>query len=291
MLTFDSVLVKAPLQLYTAGIIFSPTQSLFRKFFSSHISVDLEVRTRLLPEWSACIHPLEGHSRWVYTVVFLPDGSRVSSGSGDSTVRVWDVQTGRCQHTLKGHSDGVSSVVFSPDGSRMASGSGDSTVRVWDVQTGRCQHTLKGHSGWVSSVVFSPDGSRVASGSDNSTVRVWDVTNTEELLCYRSEIYPQTINFSGGSTKIMVSSASLLISSQKSFPRTKAGSLQSHSNISINTLGIKDDWVTLSSKKILWLPPEYRPKNWARYGDTIVVGSATGPVTFVRCIVMGFSSA
>jgi WD40 repeat protein len=234
MLTFDSVLVKAPLQLYTAGIIFSQTQSLFRKFFSSHISVDLEVRIQLLPEWSACIHPLEGHSRWVYTVVFLPDGSRVASGSGDSTVRVWDVQTGRCQHTLKGHSDGVSSVMF------------------------------------------SPDGSRVASGSDNSTVRVWDVTNTEELLCCHSEIYPQTINFSGSSTKIMVSSASLLISSQKSFPMTKAGSLQSHSNISINMLGIKDDWVTLSSKKILWLPPEYRLKNWARYGDTIIVGSATG---------------
>ena len=33
-----------------------------------------------------------------------PDGSKVATGSGDKTARVWDAATGECLMTLKGHS-------------------------------------------------------------------------------------------------------------------------------------------------------------------------------------------
>ena len=64
---------------------------------------------------------------------FSPDGTRIVSGSGDKTIRLWDASTGEERHTLKGHTGGVHSVSFSPDGKRIASGSSDRTIRLWDA--------------------------------------------------------------------------------------------------------------------------------------------------------------
>ena len=69
------------------------------------------------------INTLTGHSGYVYSVSFSPDGSRIVSGSYDRTVRVWDAITGQVINTLTGHSDRVWSVSFSADGSRLVSGS------------------------------------------------------------------------------------------------------------------------------------------------------------------------
>ena len=85
-------------------------------------------------------------------MIFLPDGSKLASGSDNKTVQVWDVITGQVDHTLKGHLGSVYTVAFSPNGSKLASGSGKKTVRVWDVATGQVDHTLKGYSGSVNTI-------------------------------------------------------------------------------------------------------------------------------------------
>ena len=59
-------------------------------------------------------------------------------GSGDTTLKVWDAQTGQETLTLKGHSGFVRSVSFSPDGKRIvsgSSGSNDKTLKVWDISS------------------------------------------------------------------------------------------------------------------------------------------------------------
>ena len=36
------------------------------------------------------IHQLDGHSDYVYSVSLSPDGTKIVSGSRDSSIRVWD---------------------------------------------------------------------------------------------------------------------------------------------------------------------------------------------------------
>jgi serine/threonine protein kinase len=124
---------------------------------------------------------LTGHSSWVDSVIYSPDGRYLASGSWDKTIKVWDVVTGTELRTLTGHSDRVRSVVYSPDGRYLASGSWDKTIKVWDVVTGTELRTLTGHSDRVRSVVYSPDGRYLASGSWDKTIKVWDVVTGTEL--------------------------------------------------------------------------------------------------------------
>ena len=77
------------------------------------------------------------HDDRVLSVAYSPDGKILASGSGDHTIKLWDVKTGKEQATLKGHTGQVDSVAYSPDGQMLASGSDDKTIKLWDVGTGK----------------------------------------------------------------------------------------------------------------------------------------------------------
>jgi WD40 repeat protein/serine/threonine protein kinase len=147
---------------------------------------------------------LQGHSNYVTSVSFSPDGRRIVSGSGDNTLKVWDAETGQETLTLEGHTDPVMSVSFSPDGRRIASGSFDNTLKVWDVETGQEMLTLEGHSGWVWSVAFSPDGRRIVSASSENTLKIWDAETSQELLTLKGHSdYVTSVAFSPDGRRIV----------------------------------------------------------------------------------------
>ena len=55
-----------------------------------------------------------------------------ASGSFDSTVRLWDADTGQCLRMLKGHNKRVLGVAWSPESGsrRQASAGEDKTIRI-----------------------------------------------------------------------------------------------------------------------------------------------------------------
>jgi WD40 repeat protein len=132
-------------------------------------------------DWSSLVKVIEGHTGFVLTAAFSPNGAHIVSGSYDETIRVWDAVTGKQLGVLKGHTGWVFSVAFSPDGAHIVSGSADNTIRIWNAHTGKQLAVLKGHTNWVKSVAFVLDGARIVSGSLDDTVRVWDAHMGKQL--------------------------------------------------------------------------------------------------------------
>jgi len=125
-----------------------------------------------------------GHTGAVTSVAFSPDGRYALSGSMDTTMRLWEVDTGREVRSFSGHIHGIYSVAFSPDGRYVLSGSGDGALKLWDVNTGREVRSFIGHTGLVRSVAFSSDGFYVLSGSDDKTLKLWIVSTGKEIRTF-----------------------------------------------------------------------------------------------------------
>ena len=79
---------------------------------------------------------LSGHTARVASTTFSPDGTSLVSGSKDTTIKLWDMQTGGVVKTFQGHTGPVTSVSISPDCTTIASGSEDKTIHLWNIQTG-----------------------------------------------------------------------------------------------------------------------------------------------------------
>ena len=108
----------------------------------------LNIATSLAQELPQQINILLGHTGYVNSVVFSPDGKTIASGGGypGNTVRLWDAATGTLLKTMEHYS--VNSVAFSPDGKTIASASDsghiDPPVRLWDARTGTLLNELTG---------------------------------------------------------------------------------------------------------------------------------------------------
>lgn len=111
-----------------------------------------------------------------YVCAWSLDGSKVITGSGDGTAKIWNADTGNCMHTLTGHNNSVTSVAWSPDDSKVITVSKDGTAKIWNAATGDCLHAFRGHNSCICLVAWSPDGSKVITGSFDMTAKIWDVS-------------------------------------------------------------------------------------------------------------------
>jgi WD40 repeat protein len=125
---------------------------------------------------------LRGHQGAVHSVAFHPDGARLLSASGDHTIGLWDLATGRLLARLEGHTDSVRSVVCLSDGETIISSSDDLTIRIWDLAARKTKQTLRGHTAKVRKLALMPDEASLISVSKDGSLRVWDLPSGAQRL-------------------------------------------------------------------------------------------------------------
>jgi WD40 repeat protein len=119
--------------------------------------------------------------QWTNAVAaFSPDVKIVAtSHSGDTSITLWEVATGKAQSTLKGQKGKVWSLTFSPDGKTLASGDDEGTIKLWDMTGGKELASFTGHAGKVLCLAISPDGKVLASGGQDKKIKLWDTAKAK----------------------------------------------------------------------------------------------------------------
>jgi WD40 repeat protein len=73
---------------------------------------------------------LKGHTVWVWTASFSPDGRTLASGDDSGAIKLWNVASGQEMLTLENYTSSVKSLAFSQD-SRTLVSCGDGEIRLW----------------------------------------------------------------------------------------------------------------------------------------------------------------
>jgi platelet-activating factor acetylhydrolase IB subunit alpha len=201
------------------SVAFSPTGT-----HLASCSTDLSIKLWDVSTYM-CLRTLRGHDHTISSVVFVPllgltaaagdtkTGTGVDSAqagcqsllsaSRDSTVKLWDVETGFCDHTFTDHNEWVRCLaVRQSDGSVWASSGNDQIIYVYETATKQKIAELRGHEHVVESVAFvieeplktNPRPNKLsdtirdylASGSRDRSVRLWKISEATCIATFKA---------------------------------------------------------------------------------------------------------
>jgi WD40 repeat protein len=144
----------------------------------------------------------------------------------------------------------------------------DKTLWQWDLYAGAaiCAPAAGDDpSSDVESIEVSPDGQLIAFAL-GSTIKYWN-TVTHEQIYNLDQAYESSVRF--------FSDGSRIVTDRGALPLPRCFLADSTTNMPANAaclLYVKDQWLTCNTKKLLWLPFEYRTCPLATQGNTIAFG-------------------
>jgi len=196
ILEYFDMIHDFPSHIYYYALKFSP--SWIHQYYSAELPQEVKVVRGLSDRWGACFRTvvlnesllvlaywkdtiavgsksedivtlnaitgskivvLSGHTDWVQSLTFFPDGTSLVSGGNDRTIKLWDMQTGGVVKTFQGHTDCVCSVSVSPNCTTIVSMSEYNEICLWDIQAGECHCIIQQEScrkSFSNSVQFFP---------------------------------------------------------------------------------------------------------------------------------------
>ncbi|CAG9990415.1 unnamed protein product [Clonostachys byssicola] len=181
IVTFRHAIEAAPLQVYAAPLIFSPSESQVRNLFRRQRPPQWTFNDIPLEEkWNASTFTLEHSGEQVKSTVFSADGKLLFSVSSTGKVRTWDTATGDCLDTIGNENKSWSSVLLCDGKPRAFSRAMEGKIHVLDLTTGTEIQTLDVPDIEYPEVIGTNTSKTVVIGSSD-VITIWK-PDTAELL-------------------------------------------------------------------------------------------------------------
>lgn len=133
-----------------------------------------------------CSASMPGHSEGVLCCQFSPDGQTLATGSGDTSVRFWDVTMETLNFTGRLHQDWVLVVKFSPCGKFCASACQSGRLVIWEMAKRKEYAQVTLHNVAVMSLCWKPEhlggGLQLISAGKDRTARLLDVQKSPRVV-------------------------------------------------------------------------------------------------------------
>jgi WD40 repeat protein len=141
------------------------------------------------------LHELTGHSNFVSSIAFSPDGSVLISGSLDGTIKLWNTQTFQEQATLDPSSptlwkfDGkplrmslpkIDVIALHPNQSWVAASDISEGMTIWDYKSREKIVSMGGHRAFTA-IAFNPDGTLLATCDDHAGYNLFEVSTGKRI--------------------------------------------------------------------------------------------------------------
>jgi WD40 repeat protein len=129
-----------------------------------------------IPNWT-CQQVLTGHHGLfaaVKTVAISPHLPIVATGSEDTTIRLWNINTGAEIEILTGHQKSVESIAFHPHQlGLLMSGDRAGQIKLWQVNQSEELISIDSQQNKINCLAISPDGRLIISGGSDKTIKIW----------------------------------------------------------------------------------------------------------------------
>ncbi|VDN96737.1 unnamed protein product [Rodentolepis nana] len=210
-----------------------------------------------------CTSTIPGHKGAVLVALFSPDARALATGSGDHSVRFWDLNTELPQNVVtSAHTSPVLCLAWSPDGLKLASGCQGGYIYLWKqdtvgnwilgnpsplIQASLARTPANSKSRWIRSLAWRPfhldrDCRLLAAAYQDTSIVIWDtVTGKPERILSGHE-KPVTCLRWGGTDLIYSSSQDRTIRVWRSTDGVLCRRLDMHGHW-VNCLALSVDYV------------------------------------------------